>query len=674
MLIVLFPGIGTHCVSCAGEMAGSTSNNMEVDLSSQHTPDDDISVRARKYLAEKRGHLHVGNGGEGGSVSVSSRSSTSSAIFKAKSHSLKAPNLNGQEALSAKNYGSFYNPGDYRIEKCNISSSFEKSLNASYSFDPASMKCSQCLNGPHEVIRSPDGGVDADIFVLTDQNFPPSLPTATGRCMAIVRVENGSLAEIASVFLDAVDGCAVGVGTVILLASASHLGSVGLAGYAEDLVRASKLIMTALSSRVTVRAGPLVLLGGTDDPALIRAMAEMVGWITNLKDTGEGFPGDTLKAALLVARNHGEGGVQPSPLIKIRLPVSLLSYEKKTWESGGWDDLPTRTGPMDMDTEKFLIESFIGELNNSFPLNLDPKPIMDRECTGSSPKKLQVVLVGMSHARNLAEALEGMGATVALLKINSCRPTPEAISKAAVELAAAISGMADAIVVFQFLDNAAYYARTEDGCLMPAQRDKEGVYHLVGDMVVAPKEMFLHSLKISLPLLKSAGSHQKVILSPLPRFLTASCCDGPGHVKNRDDTEFGEKLLDDLVVLKRQIKDFCHINHLGGISSLNTAVLMSGVEGGRKLAAEERQALEAIWGPDPVHPSQGGYQRLATNLMGRLQGVQLSGGCVPPAPKRNRWADDDRSVLVRLQQNPQGGSRGGQRGQWRRGWGRFRRH
>ena len=129
-------------MSFAGEMAGSSSNNMEVDLSSQNTPDDDISMRARKYLAEKRGHLHVGNGGEGGSVSVSSRSSTSSAIFKAKSHSLKAPNLNGQEALSANNYVSFYNPGDYRIEKCNISSSFEKSLNASYSFDPASMKCS----------------------------------------------------------------------------------------------------------------------------------------------------------------------------------------------------------------------------------------------------------------------------------------------------------------------------------------------------------------------------------------------------------------------------------------------------------------------------------------------------------------------------------------------------
>ena len=120
MLIVLFLGIGTHCVSYAGEMAGSTSNNMEVGLSSQHTPDDDISVRARKYLAEKRGHLHVGNGGEGGSVSVSSRSSTSSAIFKAKSHSLKAPNLNGQEALSAKNYGSFYNPGIIELKNATL--------------------------------------------------------------------------------------------------------------------------------------------------------------------------------------------------------------------------------------------------------------------------------------------------------------------------------------------------------------------------------------------------------------------------------------------------------------------------------------------------------------------------------------------------------------------------
>ena len=200
-------------------------------------------ARAKKYAAEKRNLQIGGNGGEGGSAFVSSRSSTSlsSAIFKFKSHSLKAPNLNGQEVFCTKNYCSFFNPGDNRIEKCNVSSSLDKSLNASYSFDPATMQCTQCLSSPLRVIRGPCGGMDEDIFVLSDQNFLPSLPTASGRCMDVVKVENGSLAEVAGAFLHAVYGCAVGVGTVILLASASHLGAVGLVGYAEDLVRAAKL-------------------------------------------------------------------------------------------------------------------------------------------------------------------------------------------------------------------------------------------------------------------------------------------------------------------------------------------------------------------------------------------------------------------------------------------------
>ena len=133
ILIVLFLGTGTRCASCAGEVAGDMSINMEMDTGSQLPEDDDISVRAKKYVAEKRNSQAGGNGEEGGSALVSSRSSTSSAIFRFKSPSLNAPNLNGQELASTKNYGSFYNHGDNRIEKCKIGSSFEKSLNASYS-------------------------------------------------------------------------------------------------------------------------------------------------------------------------------------------------------------------------------------------------------------------------------------------------------------------------------------------------------------------------------------------------------------------------------------------------------------------------------------------------------------------------------------------------------------
>ena len=657
-------------------MASSTST-MEVDEGEKKAEEDDISSKAKKYVAEKRKLAGGGNGGEGTSASVPIRSSTSSAIFKVKTHSLRAPNLNGQDPPAVKNYGSFYSEGDNRIVRCKTVSTFESNINASYSFDPATMQCHQCQGGPHGVIRGPGSGADADIFVLADQNFPPALPTATGKCLAIVRIENGTLAELAEAFLEIAGGWAVGVGTLVLLASASHLGAVGLAGYAEDLVRATKLILNALSGRVTVRAGPMVLLTGTDDPALIRAMAEMVGWITTLRDNGEGFPGETLKAELLSCRNLGLWGIQSTPTCKIQLPVSLLSFEKKTWTSGGWDDLPNAIGPMDSGTEKFVIETLISELNNSFPLNLDPKPCLAREVAAAAHMRPRLVLVGLSHARHLAESLESMGASVSLLKLSSCRPTTASIEQAAQELSTAVGGDEDAIVIFQFLDNSAYYARTEDGCLVPAQRGDDNLYHLVGDLVIAPKEMFLHSLKTSLPLFKAAGNRRKLMLSPLPRYLSASCCMLAGHVQNRDDTGFVEKVTEDLSTLKRQIKDFCHINHLGATTCLNTAVLMTNPDGGRSLRMEERDHLLSLWGPDPVHPRPEGYKLLATNILALLEGESdpAESGSKPAimAAKRKRW-EEDGSVAVRQHQHLQRGNRGSHRGHWRRGWGRIRRY
>ena len=114
------------------------------------------------------------------------------------------------------------------------------------------------------------------------------------------------------------------------------------------------------------------------------------------------------------------------------------------------------------------------------------------------------------------------------------------------------------------------------------------------------------------------------MLSPLPRYLSASCCVLAGHVQNRDDTGFVEKVTEDLSTLKRQIKDFCHINHLGATTCLNTAVLMTNPDGGRSLMVEERDHLLSLWGPDPVHPRPEGYNLLATNILALLKGESES--------------------------------------------------
>ena len=66
--------------------------------------------------------------------------------------------------------------------------------------------------------------------------------------------------------------------------------------------------------------------------------------------------------------------------------------------------------------------------------------LMERKSASDTVKKLRIVLIGMSHARHLAEALKGMGATVFLLKITICRPTTAGTDKAAAELSVAICG------------------------------------------------------------------------------------------------------------------------------------------------------------------------------------------------------------------------------------------
>ncbi len=64
---------------------------------------------------------------------------------------------------------------------------------------------------------------------------PPVLPCGNGECLKIVRIENGSLKELVTCFLDITRGKGFPTGSLILLTSVSHLQMRGLSGYAFDL-------------------------------------------------------------------------------------------------------------------------------------------------------------------------------------------------------------------------------------------------------------------------------------------------------------------------------------------------------------------------------------------------------------------------------------------------------
>jgi hypothetical protein len=99
--------------------------------------------------------------------------------------------------------------------------------------------------------------------MLTDQCFPAALPAKAGHlCPAIIRVEDGTLADIWACFQKSIGKTKLPVGSVIVLSSLSHLVRVGTAAYAADLQAALTNIEREYGNRVKAVHG-LPVLGYT---------------------------------------------------------------------------------------------------------------------------------------------------------------------------------------------------------------------------------------------------------------------------------------------------------------------------------------------------------------------------------------------------------------------------
>ncbi|MFN9942172.1 MAG: hypothetical protein ACK56I_22140, partial [bacterium] len=85
--------------------------------------------------------------------------------------------------------------GDERWYRNANMSCTKKKLNTSASFNPRG-GCHTCISGEHDAWIGAQG--KPIVIVAADQHFSPNLPAdGEGECIRILRVENGSLAEIA---------------------------------------------------------------------------------------------------------------------------------------------------------------------------------------------------------------------------------------------------------------------------------------------------------------------------------------------------------------------------------------------------------------------------------------------------------------------------------------------
>ena len=138
--------------------------------------------------------------------------------------------------------GSIFNGNPDRHKLCHSRWDIAKKLNILASFDTVELECNCCSERTKvlekRVLTRP---VYRRTFVLTDQNFIATAPSTAGdkQCLKIICVENASLWDLHNLFRDLIwdHDLAVPVGNCILIGSASHLGNVGPAVYAEELVQ-----------------------------------------------------------------------------------------------------------------------------------------------------------------------------------------------------------------------------------------------------------------------------------------------------------------------------------------------------------------------------------------------------------------------------------------------------
>jgi hypothetical protein len=155
------------------------------------------------------------------------------------------------------------------------------------------MLCSACPTG-HNILERGGGqpwvrgrggggqGGDRLVIALTDHNFPAVLPSATGKCICIVRMELGTLEELGNLMLNLFSY--LPAGTTILIGSLSQLRLGGLQSYTAACVKLGKKLAVKFGDAIQTLPFIPPLMGGTSHTNLIRYMANGSAWLGTLED------------------------------------------------------------------------------------------------------------------------------------------------------------------------------------------------------------------------------------------------------------------------------------------------------------------------------------------------------------------------------------------------------
>jgi hypothetical protein len=587
-------------------------------------------------------------------------SKTYEAILANKKKQEKAGTIGGiASGQGPTEVGSFFNKGDNRVLRSVYREDVSKLSISSLSFNPVSWKCASCPNN-HSILEGKGGRC---VIILADQNFPAVLPSAENRCMAIVRLEHGSLDELIDLFLKISRPVTIPEGTIILFGSLSSLARIGTQSYASACINGKRRITGAIKNSVAVPFVPPPL-GGCNDPELIRNLVDVCVWLGSIS----GFPlSGTCKVLVDLIMDEVDGGEGEVKHLDrpVFLPTNLDSYDGEHVTSPGRPGIPAFVPSWSQTDEKRFLDGLLTDLNDSLLAGLDPNPNLSRSKTKPSMYPAvrsgsveRIVFIGGSNAKNLSQAASMLGIDAHMIASGGWKLTRENVDKLLPDLHELLSSLPPATPIVLFcLDNSSFLAATEEGGMVPISKCVPGDkgYHVNGALVVAPERALQLSLDQLKRIVEEFPDYDFFIISPVTRYVANPCCTNTSHVTNFGDPDFLSSIISDLTKLKFQLR-----------KKLQPAVILDGIElacGAGCGREKVEQTLRAGWALDPVHPTSHVYAKMALNLIEKVaapaskpdsrkrkrsdesgSGTGSHGGAPAPLPRSNRQSDFQRDL------------------------------
>jgi hypothetical protein len=445
--------------------------------------------------------------------------------------------------------------------------------------------------------------------------------------LKIIRVENGSLQTVVGKFLGA-HGNAIGGKDVVLIGSASQLLREGVAGYIESYLETADRIAAGPRKDCLVLPAPMILLGGCSEPTLLRAMFDFHAWVRISGADPDGLLNDALR--VIEHRIQNEGGEKAVwTMSHYKLPLGLPNKRKTATYSEGPTNLPKGVGPFPIQTEKLVITSLLGNISEKYKplgiiLDCDPFTI-SANCEGANSVKEcpNIIVIGGDHAEQTAVALQKSGARVKLLHVPSYRTSQLHAGKLREGLAC-LAVEADTWLVVQVFDSGLYMASPAEGGLIPPCRRADGNVHVDGNLVLLTKDLQYELFK-QIEAELSEFKHMKILfMAPLPRYVSASCCNDSDHIANRRLPDFQRKLEDGIFGARTNIKNFAYRHGFRNSTTISSWGKI--------------KKMDNVWA-DAVKLQDGGYEKIAAAILeagedlGRKRKNTNSSKLTPPSKK-----------------------------------------